>query len=155
MFLKPSAIPNNSDNHKLLGWAWSILNKITFIQISHLQQKLNLRNVVTGNFGFYFTGQGTLDFNQETILGDTVCRSTEPWILWVSNNPNLMRYVTVPLVIQVPCCRLEKRPVRRGCISSPFGLENLFFYKRVCTLVPILPDCTCNIARRNHIFSEC
>lgn len=106
------------------------------------------------HLGFNFTRQGAFDLYQKSILRDTICRTTEPWIISMANNTNLMRLVTAPLVIQVAYEGLEKRPVRCGGVSSPLGLQNLLLYKRFWRFVMVLTDGTRHVTRGNHTLPE-
>ena len=78
---KPLAIPLHSHNDKLPGLVYSFgskLNEITFLKVRNFKLKLNLRIIVLWNLCLNLTAERTLDFYQESILGDTIWGCSKP-----------------------------------------------------------------------------
>jgi hypothetical protein len=77
---KPLTVPTDPDDHEFFGARHNIsfgdggfvLHEITLLQVGNLELELNLWKVVFGNVRLDLSTHGTLDFNQNSIFGDSV-----------------------------------------------------------------------------------
>jgi len=157
---KPYAITNNLDDVKL-QWCFgtqkasrSVLDEITRLEVEHLQQKLNLGQVILGTLVLNLACQGTLDFDETTRLGDTVGRTTKPLVYRVLNQTNLVRLLIVLGVIHVTRDRLEECTMCRCGVSVPLVMAALFHDEIARLFVGIITDSRCQVARREHGSTE-
>jgi hypothetical protein len=72
---KPLSVPTDPDNHKLVRFpifARTVLHKITLFQVCNLELELNLGQIVFRDARVNLSGQGTLDFDEDTIFRDAI-----------------------------------------------------------------------------------
>jgi hypothetical protein len=103
---EPLAVSVDADNDKLgfrvLILRRTVLNKVTLLQVCNLKLKLNLRPIVFGDVRLNLATHRTLNFDQNSIFSHTIGRCTQPGVVPVLHEANLMGLSVVFLVIQVP-----------------------------------------------------
>jgi len=157
MFLEPCTIAHDPCHHEFL-WGrlrpGSELYKVTQVQVQDLEQKLNLGHVVFRDFVFNFSSHRTLDLHEDTIFRDAVGRSAQKGPLWVLHEPYFVRLSARQGVVHVTGHGLELCAVLRRLVPGPGLFQNFFVEQRIWTFVPIEPEGTRNVTRREEILTE-
>ena len=106
------------------------------------------------NFGFNLASQGAFDFDKQPILRESVRRTTQPRVITMLNDSDLVSFTTKFSIIKISNERFQKSPMGRRGVSGPLRLQDLFTDECLRSFVTVIAYGTRGITGRNHILSD-